>query len=174
MTNTRRRPAVIGLLATALLTAGCGSGASHVTTGAATPSTTGVAFAACMRTNGVSSFPDPNGAGRLTIDAVANGSSVNTDSPAFKHALAACRRLEPAGFTGARRTTEQQAVALRFARCIRAHGVPDFPDPTPGGPLIDTNRIPSLAGGGTDRLPALNAAAHRCGALYGAELGIRR
>ena len=51
---------------------------------------------------------------------------------------------------GSKRSPQQQQAALKFAQCIRANGVPDFPDPTPNGPLVDTNRIPSAAATGRD------------------------
>ena len=96
-----------------------------------------------MRKNGVSGFPDPSATGKLTIDAVANGSSLDTSTPAFTQALSACKELEPAGFMGTQRSSQQQEAALKFARCIRHNGATDFPDPTPNGPLVDTGRIPS-------------------------------
>ena len=118
-------------------------------------------FAACMRRNGVRQFPDPSASGRLTIDAVANGSSLDTSTPAFNQAISACKSLEPAGFTGTKRSSQQQQAALKFAQCIRNNGVPDFPDPIPNGPLVDTNRIPSTANPGG--MSALNAAMQKCG-----------
>jgi hypothetical protein len=120
-------------------------------------------FAQCMRDNGVSGFPDPDASGALTIDAVANGSSVNPNSATFQQALSACRDLEPAGFMGQKRSAQQQAAALKFAQCIRANGVKDFPDPTPDGPLIDTNRIPSAATPGG--MTTLHAAMQKCHGL---------
>jgi hypothetical protein len=129
----------------------------------------GVQFAQCMRSNGVNSFPDPNASGQLTIDAIANGSGVDTSSAAFSQALNACKQLEPAGFTGSARTAQQQEAALKFAQCVRANGVADFPDPTPDGPLIDTNRIPSAAT--SSGMSILNAATHRCG-TYAAAAGV--
>ena len=102
-------------------------------------------FAECMRSNGVSEFPDPSASGKLTIDAIANGSSLDTSTPAFTQAISACKDLEPAGFTGSKRSSQQQAAALKFAQCIRDNGVKDFPDPVNGQPLVDTNRIPSAA-----------------------------
>jgi hypothetical protein len=113
-----------------------------------------------MRHDGVSAFPDPPASGNLTIDAIANGSSLDTNSPAFTQALAACKNLEPAGFTGSKRSSQQQDAALKFAQCIRANGVPDFPDPLPNGPLVDTNRIPSAAKPGG--MSALHAAMQKC------------
>ena len=72
-----------------------------------------VKFAECMRANGVSAFPDPDASGELTIDAVANGSSLDTSSAAFKQALGACKDLEPPGFTGTKVTPQQQDGAPR-------------------------------------------------------------
>ncbi len=122
-----------------------------------------VKFAECMRKNGVSAFPDPDASGQLTIDAIANGSSLDTNSAAFKQAISACKDLEPPGFTGVKRSPEQQKAALTFAQCIRDNGVKDFPDPAPDGPLIDTNRIPSAARNGG--MSILNAAMQKCRAL---------
>jgi hypothetical protein len=151
-----RRPALTLVLTFALIS-GCG-GASNDTAAHARKA---VKFAACMRSDGVSRFPDPGGSGRLTIDAVANGSSLDTSSPAFKRAMSACKDLEPAGFIGSKRSFQQQQAALRFAQCIRANGVSDFPDPMPNGPLIDTNRIPSAAQHGG--MSMLHAAMQKCG-----------
>lgn len=132
-----------------------------------------VKFAQCMRANGVGDFPDPGPSGQFTIDAIANGSGVNTTSAAFVQALAACRTLEPAGFTGAARSSQQQSAALQFARCIRANGVPDFPDPTPSGPLVDTTRIPSAAT--ALGMSALHAAMQKCSSLAAAAAaGVKR
>jgi hypothetical protein len=117
-------------------------------------------FSACMRANGISAFPDPDASGALTIDAVANGSSLDTSSPAFENALGACKDLEPAGFMGGRRSPEQQSAALKFAQCIRDNGVADFPDPVNGAPLIDTKLIPSVATNGG--MSILHAAMQKC------------
>ena len=80
-----------------------------------------------------------------------------------KQAIGACKDLQPPGFTGRKRSPEQQEAALEFAQCIRDNGVKDFPDPANGEPLVDTNRIPSsdTAGGMT----ILNAAMQKCGDL---------
>jgi hypothetical protein len=119
-----------------------------------------------MRSNGVSNFPDPGPSGQFTIDAIANGSGVDINSPAFQQALGACKALEPAGFTGTTRTALQQDAALKFAQCVRANGVADFPDPTANGPLIDTNRIPSAnTPGGRS---ALHAAMQKCSSFSAA------
>jgi hypothetical protein len=161
--KVRSRPSIpwtVALVVAGLL-CGCGSSTPAATTGS-TPAgaKVGVTFSECMRTNGVADFPDPGPSGQLTIDQVANGSSLDTTTPAFTRALAACKALEPSGFTGTTRSAQQQEAALRFAQCVRDHGVKDFPDPTPDGPLIDTNRIPSAATG--RGMSILNAAMRSC------------
>lgn len=162
MMRKRRVLAALALIAVAALITACGSSAP-AGTGANSTSTNaraGLKFAECMRAHGVSDFPDPSASGKLTIDEVANGSSLNTQSPAFTQALGACKTLEPAGFTGSKRSAQQQAAALKFAQCMRENGVPDFPDPTLNGPLIDTTRIPSTAQPGG--MSALHAAMQKC------------
>jgi hypothetical protein len=167
---------MIAALATvALIGAGCSNGAAeHGST--ATPAATqtkAVRFARCMRANGVRKFPDPDASGALTIDGVVNRSSLHPDSPAWKQAIDACKDLEPAGFTGHKRSAEQQDAAIQFAQCMRDNGFKDFPDPAPDAPLIDTTRIPSAAGRGARSIPGFDAAAHKCGAALADELGLR-
>jgi hypothetical protein len=147
----------------ALLSVGCssalaGTGSSGGNTNA-TSRDQAMKFAECMRKSGVREFPDPDASGTLTIDGVANGSSLDTSSAAFKQAIAACKDLQPSGFIGHKRTAQEQENALKFAQCIRDNGVKDFPDPTPDSPLVDTNRIPSAAGNG---IAAINAAMQKC------------
>jgi len=162
----------------ALVVAGCGNGSAGtgngtVTSGGNSTASThekAVKFAECMRANGVSAFPDPNASGALTIDGVVNGSSLDPSSAAWKQALGACKDLEPPGFTGAKVTPQQRTARLEFAQCVRDNGVPDFPDPTPNGPLVDTNRIPSAAT--TGGMSILNAAMQKCG-QYASAAGVK-
>jgi uncharacterized protein YceK len=167
MSRTRRPPAALAVIATVALISGCGSSASPDTGSAGANNTPAnaraqqaVKFAECMRRNGVSQFPDLGTSGKLTLDGVVNGSSLDPNAPAFKQAISACKDLEPAGFTGGKRSSAQQSAALTFARCIRANGVKDFPDPVNGQPLVDTNRIPSSNQPGG--ISILNAAMQKC------------
>jgi hypothetical protein len=161
MTITRAVETLAALAMVAMIGAGCGGNDSS--SGNTTADNQGKAtkFAECMRQNGVSEFPDPDASGNLTIDAVVNGSTIDTDGPAWTGAIDACKDLQPAGFTGGGpRSSDQQQAALEFAQCIREHGVTDFPDPAPGQPMVDTNRIPSS---NTSRgMSILNAAMHTC------------
>jgi len=103
--NRRRRP--LAALAVIALISGCGSGAPAGTSSGnntAADAQKAVKFAQCMRSNGVSAFPDPDASGKLTIDGIVNGSSLDPNAPAFKQAITACRPLEPAGFTGSPRS----------------------------------------------------------------------
>jgi hypothetical protein len=164
----------------ALIIAGCGNGSAGNgnSTGTSGGNTTAsihdesVKFAQCMRNHGVSAFPDPSPSGSFTIDGVVNGSSLDPNSPAFTQAIAACKNLEPPGFTGAKVAPQQTRARIKFAKCVRDNGVPDFPDPAPNAPLVDTNRIPSAATAGG--MSALNAAMRKCGDIYAGVLGLNR
>jgi hypothetical protein len=178
--NRRLRPlAGVAVIAIVALISACGSNtpaASSTAGGSGANNTTaatqkGVKFAECMRSNGVPKFPDPSASGQFTIDEIANGTSLDTSSPTFTQALDACKSLEPAGFEGSARSTQQQSAALKFAQCIRANGVSDFPDPAAGQPLVDTNRIPSAST--SSGMSILNAAMQKCSAL-GAAAGAHR
>lgn len=178
MSRTLRALTALAMLA--LIVAGCSNAPAGTSTstgtgssGSNTTATTrekAVKFAECMRANGVSAFPDPDASGELTIDGVVNGSSLDPNAAAWKQAIGACKDLQPPGFTGPKVTSQQRTARLEFAQCIRDNGVKDFPDPTPDGPLIDTNRIPSAATSGG--MSILNAAMRKC-ASYADELGVR-
>ena len=181
MSRTPRPLAALALVALISLISACGSSAPAGTaTGSGSsggnnaPAGSGgnntaanaqkaVKFAKCMRSNGVSEFPDPGASGKLTIDAVVNGSSLDPSTATFKQAISACKNLEPAGFMGSKRSPTQQSAGLKFAQCIRANGVSDFPDPATGQPLVDTNRIPSAAT--SSGMSILNAAMRKCSDL---------
>ena len=113
-------------------------------------------FAECMRANGVPHFPDPDAKGDFNF-------GVDVSKEVFTKAIDACKAFQPPGSLSARRTSKQQSASLRFAQCVRDHGVKDFPDPVNGEPLIDTYKIPSANKPGG--MTILNAATHKCGAI---------
>jgi hypothetical protein len=129
--TSRSETALAALVLVALITAGCSNAPATTVTGDSGTTTStrdqAVKFAECMRANGVKNFPDPSASGDFAIDTVANRSGVDTSSAVFTQARSACKDLEPSGFTGHRRTPEQQQAALKFAQCIRDNGVKDFP-----------------------------------------------
>jgi hypothetical protein len=88
-----------------------------------------------MRANGVPSFPDPSPGGGFAFPARAGFIS----SPAFKGAQAKCARFMPGGdggplSPGPPASAQTMAQLRRIAVCMRAHGVPQFPDPLPSVP----------------------------------------
>jgi hypothetical protein len=116
----------------------------------------GVKFAACMRSNGVPDFPDPNANGEFVY-------GVSVSPAVWAKAVDACKALQPPGSLSGERSPRQQSLALKFAQCVRNNGVPDFPDPVNGQPLIDTTKIPSS--NSPNGMSILNAATHKCGGL---------
>ena len=112
--------------------------ASSTTTGGVTspaPTTPGaggsgpLAFARCMRADGVPNFPDPN-PGRGGLFSLAG---INPSSPAFRAAQAKCQKLmgpgPPVPGSSTHPSAQTLAKLVRIARCMRQHGVPQFPDP---------------------------------------------
>jgi hypothetical protein len=154
----------------AVIAAGCGGTQSSGTNSSTashrsivTPREKAVKFSACMRTNGVSDFPDANASGEFPSYGVSVSPAV------WMKAVAACKALQPPGTLSAKLTPAQESAALKFAQCIRENGVPDFPDPVSGQPLVDTTRIPSSNKPGG--MTILNAAMHTCGHFVAEQTG---
>lgn len=123
----RRRGAARALapaVACAVALAACGSGGSLGGTTTAASNSVSLSFAQCMRANGVPNFPDPLPGGGFAR------SGLNRQAPAFQRAQTGCIRILKAGGSSRQGpTTAERAAALTYARCMRAHGVPSFPDP---------------------------------------------
>ena len=176
----RWRTAAVGITTTALalLIAPCGSsrptaGTGRSTNTATAPASQAVVFTRCMRSHGVSNYPDPNnrnsspesnGLPKVNLQAL-GVSSAQVDT-----AERACRRALPNG---------AQLVASRsflnrlvdFGRCMRSHGVSNWPDPTrtpgnfPGAPHFgfDLQGIPGLVAGVDGSFgPPISTAIGRC------------
>ena len=168
----RRKPrpaAALALVAMAAMVSACGSNAPAATgsgsnsgAGTATIVDKAVKFAECMRDNGVSEFPDPNASGQFTYGIKA-GSSLDPRTSAWKQAISACKVMEPAGLVPTSFTSQQIAARLKFAQCIRENGVPDFPDPSNSGPLIEMQHAQSNS--------QLQAALQTCRSLMAAAAG---
>jgi hypothetical protein len=132
--------------------------------GGATPTTSGakvtqaqyqsamLAYAACMRKNGVN-MPDPqfDSSGRATFGGDRPGSTGGQSlrsNPNFDKARTACRSIRQSvqsffALTPAQQAQQQKAL-LAFAACMRSKGV-NFPDPQ-----FDANGRPQF-GGSTGR-----------------------
>jgi hypothetical protein len=62
----------------------------------------------------------------------------------FQGALQACKALpSPWNSTGQQLSSAQQQAWLSWAQCIRAHGLPNFPDPTFSGSEVHDSGIAS-------------------------------
>jgi hypothetical protein len=124
-----------------LAPAACG-GESHAGTGAAGHLGPAVKMARCMRAHGVPDFPDPSAGGPVVIP---NG--VNAKAPAFQSAQRTCNKELPSGGGSASEPSESARLAMvAMARCIRAHGVPNFPDPTATLPTLAVQRAADAIG----------------------------
>ncbi len=130
--HCRRLSVVVVTICCAGTIAACGSSSKSETTIASNGNSQGIKFAACMRAHGVPDFADPTGGG---IQGTA-GSGVDPASPAFKTAQQHCQALLPSGQGPGQATSEQAARALALTRCMRAHRVSGFPDPTSSQPSI--------------------------------------
>jgi hypothetical protein len=173
MSRTLRPLAVLVMVALiSVISAGCGSNASSETGTASSTGTGGnkklsardkaVKFAECIRGHGVSDFPDPNEKNQFEY-------GVSVTPAVWTRATTACKALQPPGTLSGKRTPKQQSASLRFAQCVRDHGVKDFPDPVNGEPIIDTYKIPSSNKPGG--MTILNAATQKCGSVLGAAAG---
>ena len=137
---------ILVIAALALLASACGgsrapAGGSSSPGGSATPPSA-VAYTDCVRSQGIPNFPDPPSGGGL---AKASAQQLGVSSSRLQAAQRSCQHLIPA--TGGTIQQEEQQCfpnsdcppsvvrellndMLRFARCMRSHGVPSFPDPT--------------------------------------------
>ena len=97
-----------------------------------------------MRSHGVPNYPDPDSGGQLPKT---GAQLLGVSASQYQAAQQACRHMLPAG--GSFQQQEHQCMQnsdcppalvqqmmtadLKLARCMRSHGVPNFPDPTNGG-----------------------------------------
>jgi hypothetical protein len=161
---------VAALAAIALLLAGCGgssSPSSSATPGAATADFAGkvVAFAACMRSHGLPSYPDPqvSESGSHGSIKLSPGSLART--PAFRPASRACGHLLPDGGAPAATSPQAQAQDVEYADCMRSHGVPGFPDP-------DHDGVFTLPAGIDQQAPLFERATQACMRVQPSSLSI--
>jgi|SRR3984885_11925652 hypothetical protein len=131
-----RRAGVLAVTAgIVLLVAACGGGSSSTggssagsggssSAGGSTEAQQDLAFAQCIRSDGVTDFPDPSSNGQFpTISAQLE------NSPHFAAGFNACKHLLPAG--GESKAQQDGPQLLKFAQCMHAHGVPSYPESSP-------------------------------------------
>jgi hypothetical protein len=129
-------------------------------------------FSQCMRAHGVPNFPDPTGGQiRLQVQQTPNSTSVNgvvVNGPAFQSATKTCQSYLPnGGHPTAAEVDQAKSRALAMSRCMRSHGVPDFPDPQfqagPNGGI----GIRISGAGINPSSPAFQTAQKDCGSIFG-------
>ncbi|HWE08861.1 MAG TPA: hypothetical protein VG325_05880, partial [Solirubrobacteraceae bacterium] len=124
------------LVGSALAIAACGS--SSPVGAAGSSGSHALAYVDCMRSHGVSNLPDPGPEGGIQLPL-----GISPSSPAFTAAEAKCAKLMPAGRSGGLGTPSAQDIEqmLALSKCMRAHGVSGFPDPTLGPPPSDPRQF---------------------------------
>ena len=91
-----------------------------------------LAYAQCMRAHGVRDFPDPNSQGQLNVH---SGGDLDPNSPIYRAADTACASLSPVNNLSPAQRAQVKAANLKYAQCMRAHGIADFPDPNAEGAI---------------------------------------
>ncbi|HLJ99896.1 MAG TPA: hypothetical protein VKU39_08320 [Streptosporangiaceae bacterium] len=159
----RPAAALVTMGCAALLVTACGSGSALAGSGTGGPTRAQAAlgYARCMRSHGVPDFPDPDSGGNFNLP-----SAVSSQETAANQV---CNHLLNVGTQlSAAQTQHALRQLVRYARCMRAHGVPNFPDPqitsggigVPGGFTFDT------AGRDLDqKSPHYQAASRACQSL---------
>jgi len=132
-----------------------------------------------MRSQGVPNYPDPDSSGQLPkTDAQLLGVSTSQ----YQAARQACRHLLPTGGSLQQQKDQcmqnsdcppalvQQMMTAdrKLARCMRSHGVPNFPDPTnggSGGPFFNITK--AGISDAASHTPQFEAKLTECGRLVG-------
>ena len=122
-----------------------------------------LAYSRCMRAHGVLKFPDPNSSGAIPKRSL---QQLGVSSTVFQAAQKACQHLDPNGGQSSQTWDRMALNALwQFARCVRAHGVPNWPDPLAesdpgqtGTPGFPRNLPPGL----NPNSPVVKNAIHTC------------
>ena len=88
-------------------------------------------YAQCMRSHGVTNYADPVPGKAQSI----GGSGLDTNSPTYQAAASACQKYQPTtgNSTQGGPTPAAQTAQLKFAECMRSHGVTNFPEGNSGG-----------------------------------------
>jgi hypothetical protein len=164
-----RRARVAALItvmaAAALLGAACsgspsstGSGGSPNAEGSATTSQL-VAYTQCMRSHGVPDYPGPTTSGQMPK--ITSGQQVGVSDSRLTAAQGACQDLWPYQAPTQAQQRQQLTDDVKFAQCMRSHGLPNFPDPTNSDG--DVEFVISVSRDGFNpHSPQILAKAHEC------------
>lgn len=126
----------------------------------------------CIRAHGVPNYPDPPSSGGMHSvgngnTVIVNGVKLDASPQTLQNAQQACAKYAPVGpVVSSSQLASISQASVRAAVCMRANGVPDFPDPSvttgPGGHGL---RISIGSGAGANLnpySPAFKAAQAKC------------
>lgn len=130
ISHARRAWSPTALVAAAAIIAASTLGVPATASGnsQATNTQKALSYARCMRLHGVPSFPDPTTSG---VYPKVSLQQLGVSLAQWERAQAACRRWLPNGGNGLSPAQVQQWMngMLKFAQCMRSHGVSNWPDP---------------------------------------------
>jgi hypothetical protein len=164
------RPIVGPLMAVAVgvLVVGCGgsnagvgrigtAGGSSSHSAASSTYAQALVFAKCVRTHGVRLWPDPGSDGQFDKSKL-TPHQLGVSRLQAANAQRACRSSLPT-YSATEGSSQVVTAALKFSRCMRAHGSTNFPDPKADGAIV----IPHAM----ENSPVYLAALHTCIRKYG-------
>jgi hypothetical protein len=123
-----------------------------------------LAFSNCMRAQGVPNFPDEVAVGKFPPP-----QDLGVSNAVYQAAMNTCKHSLPNGGQPTQVASPQLAnEVLGFAQCVRAHGIPGWPDPTPtpSGPVPYTFNLMGVHGF-DPRSPQVDAALNECQRITG-------
>jgi hypothetical protein len=164
--NADRHSPMVILAAAGLALAVGACGSSAESSGGVASGGSPLKEAQCMRSHGVSNFPDPSPGGPSVIP-----NWINPNAPAFLSAQKACAKFLGGGGSPRAASASEKVALLNLARCMRAHGLANFPDPTtspPPAPPPGSHTGNAVGIGGVylvfpPQSPALKRAEAKCG-----------
>lgn len=160
------RLAAAGAVLVSLLLGACG-GSSPARTGAPSAADNAMKFSRCMREHGVKEFPNPEVSGdRVTLKFTTKAGSPGASPQTMEAAQNACKHFQAASqpnLSPEEKVAHEEAV-LKFARCMREHGVTVHPSTSGGGMLIHVQR--GSGGGPNPESPAFQSAQKACQGLF--------
>jgi hypothetical protein len=156
--------ATLGLLAAGLILAACG-GSSPPSDPAASAADSALKFSKCMREHGVKNFPNPEvSAGGIKLSFKGEGVKPQTMDSAQK----ACQHFQEEGEQGPELTpqekVEKEEEVLKFAKCMREHGIEVEASVSGGGVKVGIHGGPGATGPNPNS-PAFQAAQEACQSL---------
>jgi hypothetical protein len=152
------------MAAAALLAAAC-SGSPSSTGSGGSPNAGGsttsqlVAYTQCMRSHGVPDYPGPTSGGQMPK--ITSGQQVGVSDSRLTAAQGACQDLWPYQAPTQAQQRQQLTGDVKFAQCMRSHGLPDFPDPTNSDGHVEFV-ISVSRDGFNPHSPQILAKAHEC------------